>query len=86
MALRVVLAEDNYLVREGVGKLIDLEDDLEVVAVCADHPSLVKAVDKEAPVHLAQLMTYLRISGKRLGFLINFNVTAIKAGIRRVVL
>ena len=49
MALRVVLAEDNYLVREGVGKLIDLEDDLEVVAVCADYPSLVKAVDQEVP-------------------------------------
>ena len=49
MALRVVLAEDNYLVREGVGKLIDLEDDLEVVAVCADYPSLVKAVDLEVP-------------------------------------
>ena len=37
MALRVVLAEDNYLVREGVGKLIDREHDLEVVAVCADY-------------------------------------------------
>jgi DNA-binding NarL/FixJ family response regulator len=49
VALRVVLAEDNYLVREGVGKLIDLEDDLEVVAVCADYPSLVKAVDEEVP-------------------------------------
>ena len=49
MALRVVLAEDNYLVREGVGKLIDLEDDLEVVAVCADYPALVKAVEQEVP-------------------------------------
>jgi DNA-binding NarL/FixJ family response regulator len=49
VALRVVLAEDNYLVREGVGKLIDLEDDLEVVAVCADYPSLVKAVEQEVP-------------------------------------
>jgi DNA-binding NarL/FixJ family response regulator len=49
VALRVVLAEDNYLVREGVGKLIDLEDDLEVVAVCADYPSLVKSVDQEVP-------------------------------------
>ena len=36
----VVLAEDNYLVREGVGKLIDLEPDLELVAACADYPSL----------------------------------------------
>jgi DNA-binding NarL/FixJ family response regulator len=49
VALRVVLAEDNYLVREGVGKLIDLEDDLEVVAVCADYPALVKSVDREVP-------------------------------------
>jgi DNA-binding NarL/FixJ family response regulator len=44
-----VLAEDNYLVREGVGKLIDLEPDLEVVAACIDYPSLLKAVEKESP-------------------------------------
>ena len=49
MALRVVLAEDNYLVREGVGKLIDLEPDLEVVAACVDYPSLLRAVEKESP-------------------------------------
>ena len=49
MALRVVLAEDNYLVREGVGKLIDLEPDLEVVAACADYPSLLKAVETNSP-------------------------------------
>ena len=49
MALRVVLAEDNYLVREGVGKLIDLEEDLEVVAACIDYPSLLKAVEEESP-------------------------------------
>ena len=49
MPLRVVLAEDNYLVREGVGKLIDLEPDLEVVAACVDYPSLLKAVEREAP-------------------------------------
>jgi len=47
--LRVVLAEDNYLVREGVGKLIDLEPDLELVAACADYPSLLKAVEGNAP-------------------------------------
>jgi GxxExxY protein len=46
----------------------------------------VKSVDRDAPIYLAQLMTYLRLSGKRLGFLINFNVTTIKSGIRRVVL
>jgi DNA-binding NarL/FixJ family response regulator len=49
VALRIVLAEDNYLVREGVGKLIDLEPDLEVVAACIDYPSLLKAVEKESP-------------------------------------
>jgi DNA-binding NarL/FixJ family response regulator len=49
VALRVVLAEDNYLVREGVGKLIDLEPDLEVVAACVDYPSLLKAVEKDFP-------------------------------------
>jgi DNA-binding NarL/FixJ family response regulator len=47
--LRIVLAEDNYLVREGVGKLIDLEDDLEVVAACVDYPSLLAAVQKQLP-------------------------------------
>jgi DNA-binding NarL/FixJ family response regulator len=47
--LRVVLAEDNYLVREGVGKLINLEPDLEVVAACADYPTLLKAVETAAP-------------------------------------
>ena len=49
MALRVVLAEDNYLVREGVGKLIDLEPDLEIVSACADYPTLLKAVEDMLP-------------------------------------
>ena len=42
-----------------------------------------KAVEKILPVHEAQLLTYLKISGIRLGFLINFNVPWIKDGIRR---
>lgn len=49
MALRIVLAEDNYLVREGVAKLIGLEADLELVATCADYPSLLEAVRTHAP-------------------------------------
>ena len=44
-----------------------------------------KAVEQLAPIHQAQLMTYLRLSGKSLGFLINFNVPLIKQGIRRIV-
>jgi GxxExxY protein len=44
-----------------------------------------KAVEQLAPIHQAQLMTYLRLSNKTLGFLINFNVPLIKQGIRRIV-
>lgn len=44
-----------------------------------------KAVQALAPVHLAQLLTYLRLSGLRLGFLISWNVPLIKDGIRRMV-
>jgi GxxExxY protein len=45
----------------------------------------IKAVERDAPIFLAQLMSYLRLSNKHLGFLINFNVPTIKEGIRRVV-
>ena len=45
-----------------------------------------KAVDKLIPLHEAQLLTYLRLSKRRLGLLMNFNVTRIKDGIRRFVL
>lgn len=43
-----------------------------------------KAVEQLAPIHQAQLMTYLRLSEKTLGLLINFNVPLIKNGIRRI--
>lgn len=45
-----------------------------------------KAIESILPVHEAQLMTYLKLAKKRLGFLINFNVASMKAGIDRVVL
>ena len=45
-----------------------------------------KAVETMHPVFLAQLLTQLKLTGKRLGFLINFNVPLIKHGIKRVVL
>ena len=44
-----------------------------------------KAVEALNDVHLAQILTYLKLSGCKLGMLINFNVTLIKNGIRRVV-
>ena len=46
----------------------------------------VKAVEAILAVHKAQLMSYLRLSGFRLGFLMNFNVPVFKDGIRRIVL
>ena len=49
LAIRVVLAEDNYLVREGVRQLLAAEADLEVVAVCEDSDSLLAAVETERP-------------------------------------
>ena len=45
-----------------------------------------KAVETMHPVFLAQLLTQLKLTGKRLGFLISFNVPLIKRGIKRVVL
>ena len=49
MVIRVVLAEDNYLVREGVRSLLEAEPGLEVAAVCGDLDSLVEAVVREGP-------------------------------------
>jgi GxxExxY protein len=44
----------------------------------------VKAVEKLLPVHQAQLLTYLKLSGLHTGLLINFNVPVLKQGIRRM--
>jgi GxxExxY protein len=45
-----------------------------------------KAVEEILPVHEAQVLTYLKITGHRLGLLINFNVPLIRDGIRRIAL
>ncbi len=45
-----------------------------------------KAVETLLPVHEAQLLTYLRLTGKRVGLPINFNVPVLKQGIRRRIL
>jgi GxxExxY protein len=44
-----------------------------------------KAVEQFKPVHEAQLLSYLKISGRSVGLLINFNVRALKDGLRRFV-
>ena len=45
----------------------------------------VKAVDELHPVHMAQMITYLKLTGNRLGMIINFHSTLLKNGMRRVV-
>jgi DNA-binding NarL/FixJ family response regulator len=49
MSLRVVVAEDSLLVREGIVSVLGRQEDLEVVAVCADLPELLSAVGQFAP-------------------------------------
>jgi DNA-binding NarL/FixJ family response regulator len=49
MSIRLVLAEDHYLVREGVRRLLETLADVEVAAVCDDLDSLLAAVDAERP-------------------------------------
>ncbi len=44
-----------------------------------------KAVDKIAPIHEAQLLSYLKLSGLKLGLLMNFNVMLLKDGVKRMV-
>jgi GxxExxY protein len=46
----------------------------------------VKSVEALNPVHQAQLMTYLKLTGCRVGFLINFNVYFLKEGIKRIII
>jgi GxxExxY protein len=46
----------------------------------------VKAIESIAPIHEAQLLTYLRLGGWNVGLLMNFNVVVLKGGIRRRVL
>jgi GxxExxY protein len=45
----------------------------------------IKSVENMAPVHSAQTLTYLKLSGMKLGLLINFNTNVLKEGIHRIV-
>jgi GxxExxY protein len=62
----------------GVGFRADLIVEKKVVVE-------IKSIEAISPVHKKQLLTYLRLTDKRLGLLINFNVDLIKNGISRVV-
>jgi len=81
--LFVVKQKPMPLVYEGrkmdLGYRIDLMVDDKVIIE-------IKSVEVLNPVHMAQLMTYLKLSNCRIGFLINFNVLSLKEGIKRVIL
>lgn len=65
-------------VRIDVGYRIDLlVEDTVIVEL--------KAVEQILPIHQAQLLSYLKLSGKKIGLLINFNVLHLRDGIKRVV-
>ena len=49
VGIRVVLADDQYLVREGIRRLLESSDEVEIIAVCDDLDSLLAAVDAETP-------------------------------------
>jgi DNA-binding NarL/FixJ family response regulator len=49
VAIKVVLAEDSYLVREGVRRLLETEPDIDLVAVCEDYDSLLSAISSAEP-------------------------------------
>jgi GxxExxY protein len=67
-----------------VYKGVRLEGGYEAALVVEDRE--IKAVEQLLPVHEAQLLTYLKFSGKRVGSLFNFNVAVLKDGIIRRVL
>jgi GxxExxY protein len=46
----------------------------------------VKAIERLAPIHVAQMLTYLRVTSLQVGLILNFNSPTMKAGMRRVVL
>jgi GxxExxY protein len=76
---QVSLPIDYDGVQLDAGYRLDLVVDVEVIVE-------LKSVEKIEPIHEAQLMTYLRLSGRRVGLLINFNVLRLTDGIvRRVI-
>ena len=66
--------ELDQISRRIIGAAIEVHKALEI-----------KAVEQLAPIHNAQLLSYLRLSGKRVGLLINFHARVLKQGLKRVV-
>ncbi len=68
---------DGIVFQEGLRLDVLVED----LVICE-----LKAVEQVNPVWVAQILSHLKLTGKRLGYLINFDVALIKDGIRRIIL
>jgi len=75
--VEVPIVYDGITFNEGLRLDVLVED----MVICE-----IKAVDEVNPVWQAQILSYLKLSGRRLGFIINFNVKLIKDGIKRIIL
>jgi len=75
--LDIPIVYDGIIFKEGLRLDILVED----LVICE-----IKAVDQVNPVWSAQVLSHLKLTNKRLGFLINFNVPLIKNGIKRFVI
>ncbi len=73
----IPITYDGMIFDEGLRLDILVED----LVICE-----LKAVDEMHPVWKAQIISHLKLTGKRLGFLINFNVPLIKNGIKRIII
>ena len=73
----VPIRYDGLTFEEGLRLDVLVED----LVICE-----LKAVDQMNPVWKAQVLSHLRLTGRRLGFLINFNVPLVKHGITRIIL
>jgi GxxExxY protein len=68
-------------------KGVELDDDLKMDIIVENRLVVeLKAIDELLPIHEAQLLTYLPLSGHRIGLLLNFNVRLLKDGIKRRIL
>jgi GxxExxY protein len=68
-------------------KELDFDDDFRIDLMVEDKVIVeLKAIKELAPIHEAQLLTYMKLAPCRVGLLINFNVLKLRDGIRRLVL
>lgn len=75
--IEIPIIYDHFVFNEGLRLDVFIED----LIICE-----LKAVDLINPVWQAQVISHLKLTGKRLGFLINFNVPLAKGGIKRFII